>query len=225
MTKFKKLTAVLLSVIMFVCCFTIQTSAASIFDDTIKISPTETVSHTFKNDMEVLYKMSFSDSGKISFYCSDYYYDDIWGVGSKLSILDKNGNTIIKEDFLAKFLNKEFTIDKKGTYYIRFINTQEKNFGSYKRGEYNYFKNFYYGFKPDHTPTISLVLNVKVGDELDFSALTSNYSGKVTFKTTDSKIAEVSKGIVTCKKAGKAKIRAYMNNGDYAEITLVVKKK
>ena len=44
-------------------------------------------------------------------------------------------------------------------------------------------------------------------------------------KTTDSKVADVDGNIVTCKKAGKAKIRAYMNNGDYAEITLIVKKK
>jgi|GEM_PF-2191521 len=225
MTKLKKMTAVLLSVVMLVCCFSVQASAKSIFDDAIKISATEAVSHTFKNDMEVIYKVSFSDSGKISFYCSDYYYDKIWEVGSKISVLDTNGNTIIKEDFLAKFLNKEYTIDKKGTYYIRFINTQEKSFGSYQRGEYNYYKNFYYGFQPDHTPTISLALNVKVGDELDFSALASNYTGKVTYKTTDSKVATVDKGKVTCKKAGKAKIRAYMNNGDYAEITLVVKKK
>ena len=38
-------------------------------------------------------------------------------------------------------------------------------------------------------------------------------------------VATVDKGKVTCKEAGKAKIRAYMNNGDYAEITLIVKKK
>ena len=116
---------------------------------------------------------------------------------------------------MTNYREKELNIYKKGTYILKL----EKDYFD------SYFNDMYYTFAPDHTPTISLALNAKVGDEFDFSALTSNYSGKVTMKTTDSKVADVDGNIVTCKKAGKAKIRAYMNNGDYAEITLIVKKK
>ena len=75
------------------------------------------------------------------------------------------------------------------------------------------------------TPTISLALNVKVGDELDFSALATNYTGKCKWATTKKAVATVSKGKVKVVGAGKAKIRVYMDNGDYAEITLIAKKK
>jgi len=78
---------------------------------------------------------------------------------------------------------------------------------------------------PDHTPTISLALNVKVGDELDFSALGSNYTGKCRWGTTKLSVATVSKGKVNVVGAGKAKIRVYMDNNEYAEITLIATKK
>ncbi|MBR1831129.1 MAG: Ig-like domain-containing protein [Ruminiclostridium sp.] len=216
MVRFKKLAAVLLSAVMLVCCFTVQASAKSVFDDAIKISATEVVSHTFKNDTEVLYKIVLPDSGTIQFYCSDY--NNYWSGSTwypRVSLLDKNGAAIIDNAGFVGIQEGTHRIDKKGTYYIKIVDNDKKA----------YFKNFYYGFQPDNTPTISLALNAKVGDEFDFSALASNYTGKVTYKTTDSKVATVDKGKVTCKKAGKAKIRAYMNNGDYAEITLVVKKK
>ncbi len=132
--------------------------------------------------------------------------------------MNSSGDTVIS-DYLSDIFEKKFTVDKKGTYYIRI------NLEGTTSDKYASLKNFYFSFTPNHTPTISLALNAKVGDEFDFSALTSNYKGKVTMKTTDSKVADVDGNIVTCKKAGKAKIRAYMNNGDYAEITLVVKKK
>ena len=216
MTKLKKMTAVLLSVIMLVCCFSVQASAKSVFDGAVKIDTLETVSGKHTNKSEYYYKIVLPDSGKIKFHCVDYA-KSIIEYGDFLYLLDGNGNTIIDTiDAGFKYmLEKEYEINKKGTYYIKI---------KQRTSDY-WFTDFYYTFEPDHTPTISLALNVKVGDELDFSALASNYTGKVTYKTTDSKVAAVDKGKVTCKKAGKAKIRAYMNNGDYTEITLVVKKK
>ena len=217
MVRFKKLAAVLLSAVMLVCCFTVQASAASVYDKAVKLSPMELASGNFKNTSEYFYKVVLNDSGKIMFYCSDHYNpDSLSWKWAKLTLIDSMGNEIIEKKALRDRLNKSFEITKKGTYYIKI-----------EKGEGNdcYFNNFYYGFQPDHTPTISLALNAKVGDEFDFSALTSNYKGKVTMKTTDSKVADVDGNIVTCKKAGKAKIRAYMNNGDYAEITLIVNKK
>lgn len=83
---------------------------------------------------------------------------------------------------------------------------------------------FYYTIKPDNTPSLSIAITMKVGDKIDFSTVTSNYIGNVTWKTTKSTVATVSKGTVTAKKKGTAQIRAYMDNGDYAEITIKVKK-
>jgi len=199
MKKFKKILAVLLSVVMIVCMFSVPVSAASVFDKAVKLSPMELVSGNFKNCSAYFYKITLPDSGKISFYCSDYDF-------SPVTLLDTSGNTVIKGSDLYYMVNKKYEVSKKGTYYIRI----EKKSANYV-ADASYFNDFYYGFEPDHTPTISLALNVKVGDELDFSALGSNYTGK-------------------CRKvnvvgAGKAKIRVYMDNNEYAEITLIATKK
>lgn len=213
MVRFKKLAAVLLSAVMLVCCFTVQASAKSVYDKAVKLSPMEIVSGDFSEveDRMFFYKVVVTDSGKIKIHCGDYWWHD----SPSISITDSKGNSIVDLDIMGRRLETDYKLPKKGTYYIR---VQD---GGHKA----WFKELYYTFVPDHTPTISLALNAKVGDEFDFSALTSNYKGKVTMKTTDSKVADVDRNIVTCKKAGKAKIRAYMNNGDYAEITLIVKKK
>ena len=213
MTKLKKMTAVLLSVIMLVCCFSVQAGAASIYDKAVKLKPMDLVSGDFSGVTEYYYKIVVSDSGKIRLHVGDYSGHP--GQSPEVSIVDSNGKMIVEPDVFVNRKDKDYKLQKKGTYYLII----------HKPYSVHEFKDFYYTFEPDHTLTISLALNVKVGDELDFSALASNYTGKVTYKTTDSKVATVDKGKVTCKKAGKAKIRAYMNNGDYAEITLVVKKK
>lgn len=207
--RFKKLAAVLLSAVMLVCCFTVQASAKTILDGAKRLELMETYNFTIKNNA-IYCKIVLKDSGilriraelergggeRFTLYDSSSMINEIYSVNCMGTICD-TGNIKIK---------------KAGTYYLKIEGS-------------NNITNLYYSFEPDHTPTISLALNAKVGDEFDFSALTSNYKGKVTMKTTDSKVADVDGNIVTCKKAGKAKIRAYMNNGDYAEITLIVKKK
>ena len=213
MKKFKKITAVLLSVVMIVCCLSASVSAKSVFDSASKLEALELVSGYQKvaNAIkEVYYKISLPDSGKLSFHCKDYTSSG-W---VRVYLYDTTGKTILDEGWP----NDSCRIDKKGTYYIKI----------WMEGYYDgrtHYEDFYYSFEPDNTPTISLALNVKVGDELDFSALASNYSGKCTWKSTKPAVASVDKGKVKALKVGKAKIRAYMNNGDYAEITLVVKKK
>ena len=117
MVRFKKLAAVLLSAVILVCCFTVQASATSIFDKAIKISATEAVSHTFKNDTEVLYKIVLPDSATIIFYCSDYSKSQ--GAGyqwyPKLYLLDTNGTNIIKDSYnnLFEMSDKPYHIQKK----------------------------------------------------------------------------------------------------------------
>lgn len=212
----KKLLSVLVVAAMFfsmmsVCA--VNASAASIFDKAKKISALDTVSASGKNGLDYYYKITLPDSGKITFQCSNY---SSWG--EKLTLLNSSGNTIIDRDSFEYRINKKYNIEKKGTYYIRIQFTSSIP-------SWDSIENFYYTFEPDHTPTISLAINVKVGDKLDFSAFTTNYKGKCTWKTTDKKVATVKAGKVTALKAGKAKIRAYMDNGEYAEIVLVVKKK
>lgn len=210
----KKLLSVLVVAAMFfsmmsVCA--VNASAASIFDKAKKISALDTVSFGDKRG-DLYYKIVLPDSGKIVFHYS--YQNNSHGLSSlELSLLDSNGSAIINMSSLRRMAEEKYKINKKGTYYIRFK--------AHDAGV----TDFYYSFEPDHTPTISLAVNVKVGDKLDFSAFTTNYKGKCTWKTTDKKVATVKAGKVTALKAGKAKIRAYMDNGEYAEIVLVVKKK
>ena len=69
MTKCKRLTAVLLSVIMIVCCFGVQASAASVYDKAVKLSPLDLVSAKTigTNNKDYYYKIVLSDSGKLTF--------------------------------------------------------------------------------------------------------------------------------------------------------------
>ena len=220
MSRFKKMTAVLLSVVMFVCCFAVQAGAKGVFDNAVKITALEFYSKNFKHKGdEALYKIVLPSSGKITISVTKS--NGTWGTVNGY-IYNTNAEVIASTESTNVWYSKLYgggawEIDdlKKGTYYFK----MRANYDDW------HIDDFYYTFTPDEKPTISLALNVKVGDELDFSALASNYTGKVTYKTTDSKVASIEKGKVTCKKAGKAKIRAYLNNGDYAEITLVVKKK
>ena len=209
MKKFKKLTAVLLSVVMIVCMFSVPTSAKGLFDNAIKMTALETYSKTFtKTKVEdIYYKIVLTDSGILHIrYGSHSTYG--WPV------LYNSNAEIIKETIGDKC---DIEIAKKGTYYLK---VSGRNMG-YD----DYINDLYYSFTPDHTPTISLGLNVKVGDELSFSALATNYTGGARWGTTNAKVATVSKGKVEVVGAGKAKIRVYMDNGEYAEITLIAKKK
>lgn len=209
MSKLRKMTAVLLSVIMVVCMFCIPAGAATVYDKAVKLSPMELASGKFDKKTEYFYKISFSDSGKITFYCTDY-------ANTRLTLLDSNGNEVISKEYISYCLNKQYDITKKGNYYLKLEQSQSYNS--------RYFNNFYYGFNPNDDVTITLSVTMKVGQKLDLSAVTSNYKGNITWKSTNTSVATVSKGKITAKKKGTTKIRAYMNNGDYAEIIVKVTK-
>ncbi len=225
MRKFKKFAAVLLSMVMIVCCFSASAYAGNILNDAKTIKQLETISIINKTneDKSYYYKINLPDSGKLAFHGERT--KSFWGT-ERFYVSDSNGTSIFDE-YLNQSFEQTINIKKKGTYLIK-INLDRK-YDYYSGGksgtDYASVSNFYYSFEPDNTPTISLALNVKVGDELDFSALATNYTGKCTWKSTKPAVASVDKGKVKALKVGKAKIRAYMNNGDYAEITLVVKKK
>lgn len=215
MTKFKKMISVLMSVAMIVCMFAVPAGAASVFDNAIKISAMETCSKEFKEDYQTIYyKLVLNDSGTLIFRCRD-------SRATKFELYNSNAETIISGNGLAKINSwddpldgKKIKIEKKGTYYL----------GITSKSSGSKFSDLYYTFKPNNTPAISICLTIRVGETLDLSAVTNNYKGNVTWKTTKSSVATVSKGTVTAKKKGTAQIRAYMNNGDYAEITVKVTK-
>ena len=210
----KKILSVLLAMVMI---FSVMSagitnaSAASVFSGAKKISALDVVSAEGKKGLDYYYKISLTDSGKITFHCSKY---SNWG--EKLSLLNSNGKTIISADDFSKRLEKEYNIEKKGTYYIRIQFTSSIP-------SWDSFTNFYYTFEPDAKPTISIGVYMDVGDTLNVAALASNYDGKVTWKTTKKAVATISKGKIKAKSAGKARIRAYMDNGEYAEIVVIVK--
>ena len=210
----KKFLSILLAMAMFFSVMAtgvVNASAASIFKGAKKISALDTVSAEGKNGLDYYYKISLTDSGKITFHCSEY---TDWG--EKLSLLNSNGKTVISKDDFSKRLEKEYNIEKKGTYYIRIQFTSAIP-------SWDSFTNFYYTFEPDDSPSITFAVKMNVGDKLNVAASTSNYNGKVTWKTTKKAIASVSKGKIVAKKAGKAKIRAYMDDGTYTEIVVIVK--
>lgn len=210
MKKFNKMIAVLMSVTMIVCMFSVPTSAATVYDKAVKLSPMELVSQKEVNvDKDFYYKIVLSDSGTVTFRCED----QSTGGYAEIMLLDGDGNTVMNTSYN---LNNSCKVEKKGTYFIK-IHLEYVWSGGH-------FTDFYYTFKPDNTPSISIAMTMKVGEKLDLSAITSNYKGNVTWKTTKSSVATVSKGTVTAKKKGTAQIRAYMNNGDYAEITVKVTK-
>ena len=217
MKKFKKIVAVLMSVTMIVCMFAVSASATSIFDNATNLKALNTVSvkNNTSSDKDVYFKINLTDSGKIKFH----YQDKTWTWGTEyFYLMNSNGDTIVS-NYLSNSFEKEYNIDKKGTYYVRL-----KLVPASSGREASSITDFYYTFTPNNTPAISLSISMKVGDKIDFSAVTSNYKGNITWKTTKSSVATVSKGAVTAKKKGTAQIRAYMDNGDYAEITVKVKK-
>lgn len=211
----KKILSVLLAMAMIFSVMAtgcINASAASIFSGAKEISAMDTISmDKTKETVTKYYKITLSDSGKIRFHC-DKHNDDVW-YRINISLLDSNGKTIIESKSLCQGVHeKDYEIEKKGTYYIKIS----------KSSSY-YFENFYYTFEPDNSPTISIGVYMDVGDTLNVAALASNYDGKVTWKTTKKAVATISKGKIKAKKAGKARIRAYMDNGEYAEIVVIVK--
>lgn len=89
-----------------------------------------------------------------------------------------------------------------------------------------YIKDLSYSFTPAQKATVSISTTIKKGTTLQLGSVTENYDGKVTWLSTKKSVATVSdKGLVTAKKAGTTYIRAQLDNGDYVEIKVVVKKK
>lgn len=210
----KFLAALLTSVIAVsgIVATTAPAAAESVYDNAAELKALETISiDNFKEVKSVYYKIDIPREGTLRIKCSANYctmFEIKTGDDQTVSSTVK-GKTV-----------KSFDVEnlQKGTYYLRLCD--EYGFGN------AYVRELYYTFEPTEKPIISLGVTMKKGDKIQFDAITENYDGKVTWKSTKKSVATVnSKGLITAKKAGTTYIRAKMDNGDYVEIKVVVKNK
>ena len=211
----KKILSVLLAMDMIfsvMAAGVVNASAASPFAGAKTLDKLDTITVNEAKEVTIkYYKIKLSSAGTITFRCTDYTS----GGWTTITLLDSDGNKVLKE---SKTINDlSVYVEKKGTYYIKLSFDYKRGLGG------GWIKDFYYNFKPDAKPTISIGVYMEPGDTLNVAALASNYDGKVTWKTTKKSVATVSKGKIKAKSAGKARIRAYMDNGEYAEIVVIVK--
>lgn len=211
----KRLMAMLLAAVMSVSglvAATVTAGAKGVFDDAVKVNELECYSKEFTGAKEdIYYKIALPKAGQITIRCADAS-----GMGwTTWCLLNSGADEIDGGNLNSNFsyITKDL---EKGTYYLRVV-------GSVKGA---YIKDLYYTFTPNKKPVISFSATIKKGTTLQLGAVTENYDGKVTWSSAKKSVATVSsKGLVTAKKAGTAYIRAKMDNGDYVEIKIVVKKK
>ena len=190
--------------------FSVSVSAATIFEAAEDLSPLDTVSYKAKNEGEsVFYKITLDDSGSLYLFC------DSASSSTDIMVYDQYGTAVSKWLYIPRNIGNDNPIElEKGTYYIRVsLDNIDDNF-----------KNLYYSFNPDKNPTVKLTLTMKAGTKKTLGIVKSNYSGKISWKSTRTSVATVKNGVVTAKRFGTAKIRAYTDSGEYAEITVKVKK-
>mgnify|MGYP002715436953 CR=1 FL=1 len=219
--KMKKMFSVILAVFMLMVCFSslgITASAKGVFDGAIKIDEMEYYSKKFKNGYDYLYyKITIPSNGQIELRCNEYLGEYFVRIGFEL--FDSNANSIFASDLAKKNEIKDL---KKGTYYLQMKVNGNKNYLSSYEDRMNY-SNFYYTFTPDEKPTISLKMTVKKGSSIQLSAVTENYTGKITWLSTKKDVASISdKGVVKALKKGTTTIRATLSDGTYTQIKITV---
>lgn len=228
MTKLKKMTAVLLSMVMFMCCFAVQASAESIYNTAKAISSGKSYSTQLYNDGDTAdYKITATKSGSLVIkLTSQMYRTDVY-------VYDSDGNMVQLSDRKAtsgeanwdsydycsynywnetveKFAGTLTYGIKKGTYYIRFeryirwSNTYSGN------GKINFTATFPTSTSSSTAKINYLSIPMKVGSTMQLSAVLSKTTiASVTWSSSKSSVASVSsKGKVTAKKAGSTVITA-----------------
>ena len=231
MSKFKKMTAVLLSVIMLVCIFSVPAGAASIADTAKSFSSgdTKTIKYSKNEYTTTDYSIKLSKTGNIvlslSFNVS----------GLNLYLYDDNGNKYVHDEanvssgseykswsgYISCSWNK--TVEKfkgtltyknmkKGTYYLRIEKMNIYGGGSGSTGKAS-IKITYPS--ADSSNDSKAVLNyisipMEVGDTMQLSGVLSENTGeKVTWTSSKTSVAEIdSTGKVKAKKAGTSVITA-----------------
>lgn len=205
----KKILSLILSLVMAfmtLSLFTVSAGAAGIFDGAKTLKPMEVYDLSFDKN-STYYKLTFTSSGTVTFIADSY--DFAWNC----DLLDKDAE-VLKGTGKMMRGGYSVVIPKKGTYYLKF----KSGLISGKTT----IKGFYYKFKADKEPTITLAVKATVGETIDLAGLTTNYDGKVTWSSSDKKVATVSGGVVTAVKTGKATIKAKIDTGLYAQVTVKV---
>ena len=218
MSKIKKITAILLSAVMLVCCFAVSASAESIADNAKAISSGKTyTAKLYKNSETSDYKISLNKSGdlklKINTQMSElkvYLYDTNGNTMGALDLKADSGKTktSLYGDFIWCTWNS--TVEKysgsfrysldKGTYYLRFVR------GYVKGSEKFTFKATYpssdKSSESDEADCISV--QMKKGDSMQLG-----FGSDTKWTTSDKSVVTVSSdGKITAKKAGTAIITA-----------------
>ncbi len=189
---------------------TVSVGAAGVFDEAIEMDELEThsVSTDNKNGLKKDYEITIKKAGTIKVFSLEHFWNTRW------QLLDNKSNPISDNHYVEDMT--EFKDLEAGTYYLR-VNLCN---------EYGYVNNFYYAFEPTEKPQLSFKITLKKGGKVQLGSIIENSDSKVTWLSTKKSVATVSKtGLVTAKKAGKTIIRATLESGEFAEITVVVSKK
>lgn len=211
MTKFKKLTAILLSAVMLVCCFAVSAGAESVFDTAKAINSGKKYTKELKHYECADYKITANKSGKLVLkLIADIYEVEINVCDSDGAKLDPkeyksaSGYSYINKmrwDSSTEIASATYTYDiKKGTYYIRLISLGEK-------GKLNVTATFPSSETDSSSKISCITIPMKVGGTMQLS--TDAGSTGITWSSSKSSVAAVSSaGKVTAKKAGTTVITA-----------------
>lgn len=187
---------------------TTTASAAGVFDNAIKMEQLEYYTKNLGKGSITYFKITLPSDGKLILRCSKAI-----GAGwTHCCLLNSNAETV--SDDWNMHDNWEASKDlKKGTYYAKISATEQT------------LEDFYYTFTPTDKPSVKLSITLKKGQTLQLGSILENSKSKTTWLSTKKTVATVSsKGLVTAKKTGKTTIRATLDSGEYAEITVKVTK-
>lgn len=189
-------------------------SAKGVFDDAVTMKEKELYSvEGFKSGYFQYYKITLKSGGDLTFRWS-------YGGGVHAELYDANADIVQKDFFIGynRADEKTIKISKKGTYYLKIFGNE---------GYAASVDDLYYVFKSDgkttaDEPTASIALKLKKGETARVGVVASDYDGSIKWTTTKKSVATVSKGKITAKSKGKARIRAYLDDGSYTEIIVIV---
>ena len=226
MSKIKKLAAIMLSMVMLVCVFSVTAGAESIYDTAKAISSGKTYSITVSSWENADYKITASKAGdlKISVTSQNESYN--------VYVFDSNGNNVKVTDKTAtsgwahtydyetrgngewndtveRFVGTFTFAIQKGTYYIRMYRGYSGN------GKISFSATYPTSSSSSSSAKISyLSASISKGSTLQLGAVLTAESGtSVTWSSSKTSVATVSsKGKITAKAAGTAIITAKLGS-------------
>ncbi len=216
MKKIKTVISLLLILCLSISLLAIPAGAAAAAPDEIDLSEAQklmplnsaTFSDTENGTQEYLFRITLKDAGKIRFYNTSAKV----GSSSRIALLYSDGRTALKGKY-SDVIGKIMYIAKKGTYYVKVTLTRSQSV-----------RGFGYTYISDSGKRVTKRVAVDQGKKYSFSSYVKTFSGTRKWTTSDSSVIKISsKGIGTVVGTGKATIRVYSSNGDYAQITVRVR--